>query len=75
MSDAEDATSPGPAPADVREGLLEGYFDHGYVRCKACHNRMVPLEDAESMEEAIRVWNDHVRDQHDGGLEMGGDGR
>lgn len=47
------------------ELFKEGYHEYGEVRCDGCNER-VDLSNAEDVDEALEVWNEHVETGHDG---------
>jgi len=41
----------------------EAVFEYGEMRCQGCVDA-VDLSDAETINEGIEIWNEHVRQEH-----------
>jgi hypothetical protein len=50
--------------AEKKRRLRKAYYDHGEVRCEGC-NEVVDLSDANNLAEVAKIWNGHVRDEHE----------
>jgi hypothetical protein len=56
---------------DNEQRLKEGYYEHGEVLCDGC-NETVDLSEAEDIQEAAQIWDNHVEERHREASSTGG---
>ena len=45
----------------------EAVHEYGEARCEGC-NELIDLSEADSINEGIEIWNEHVRAEHSEGV-------
>jgi hypothetical protein len=56
----------GKAERDAHAIIQEAFYEYGELRCEGCNNEPIDLSDAEDLQEAKAIWNEHVRSVHGG---------
>jgi len=51
-----------PLTEELEERIAESYHEHSEVICDGC-NQTVDLSNADDLNEAIEIWNNHVKDE------------